>query len=159
MRSFKDILNESTKTYQFKIGVAGELPEQFSSRLKMALDKFSLKNLSNGKSTPIQKQPLDFPQKQNTEVTYFEAEMFYPTTPQVLHEYLSQMCSIDHSSIIVKNELDPLNTEFREFTKDEKYQTLITTPELESVSAQPLVGQSRVMDLLKELEKARKEAC
>ena len=157
MRSFTDILNESYKTYQFKIGVAGDLPEKFSDRLKMALEKYSIKSLSGGKSTPIQKQPMDFPQKQNTEVTYFDAELFYPTTPQVLHEYISQMCSVDRSCLVVKNEYDPLNTEYEVSTKDENYQPLLTKPELESTSAQQYVGQTRVMDLLKELEKAKKE--
>lgn len=157
MRSFTDILNESYKTYQFKIGVAGDLPEKFSDSLRMALEKYSLKNLSNGKSTPVQKQPLDFPQLQNTEVTYYEAEVYYPTTPQVLHEYLSQMCSVNRGCLVVKNEYDPLNTEYEVSTKDENYEPLLTKTELEATSAQEFVGQTRVMDLLKELEKAKKE--
>jgi hypothetical protein len=157
MRSFTDILNESCKTYQFKIGLAGDLPAKFSDRLKTALEKYSLKTLSNGKTTPIQKSPMDFPQRQNTEVTYYEAEVYYPTTPQVLHEYLSQMCSLDRSCLIVKNEYDPLNTEYEVSTKAENYQPLLTNSELEAVSAQQFVGQSRVMDLLKELEKAKNE--
>lgn len=157
MRSFSDILNESVKTYKFKIGVAGELPEGFSDRLKMSLEKFSLKTLSKGKTTPIQKTPLDFPQHQNTEVTFFEAEVYYPTTTQVLHEYLSQMCSVHRGNLVIKNELDPLNTEYEVSTRDENYQPLLTKTELEATSAQQFVGQSRVMDLLKELEKAKKD--
>jgi hypothetical protein len=158
MRSFSDILNESHKTYKFKIGVAGDLPEKFSDKLKLALEKYSVKNLSTGKATPIQKQPLDFPQKQNMEVTYYEAEVYYPTTTQVLHEYLSQMCGVDRGSLVVKNELDPLNTEYEVSKKDENYQPLLTKTELEATSAQQFVGQSRVMDLLKELEKAKQES-
>lgn len=157
MRSFADILNESTKTYQFKIGVAGDLPENFNERLRMALDKYNVKTISTGKKTPIQKHPLDFPQHQNSHVTYFEAEVYYPTTTQVLHEYLSQICSVNRADLIVKNSLEPANTEYEVSTRGENYQPLLTKTELESVSAQKYVGQLRVMDLLKELEQARKE--
>jgi len=96
MRSFSELLVESKKTYTFKVGLAGELPEGFEERMKTALDKFSIVEVSSGKKTPIQERPLDFPQLQNTEVTYYEVELNYPTTQQVLQEYLGQSCSIDN---------------------------------------------------------------
>jgi len=94
MRSFKEILTESTKTYEFKIGVAGDLPEGFESAMKTALEKYKPVSVSAGKRTPITERPLDFPQLQNVNVTYFEAELFYPTTPQVMQEYIGNCCSV-----------------------------------------------------------------
>jgi hypothetical protein len=43
MKSFKDILTESQKTYEFKLGFAGEIPEGFEDRLQMILEK-NIKN-------------------------------------------------------------------------------------------------------------------
>ena len=107
MKTFTQILNESKKTYEFKIGVAGERAEGFQDALETCLKKFDLLNMSNGKKTPIQERPLDFPQLQNMEVTYFEAEVGYPTTPQVLQEYISKCCQCENSHVIVRNAKDP----------------------------------------------------
>ena len=90
MKSFTEFLIESKKTYPFKIGVAGELPEGFVDAMETALKKYDVINMSAGKKTPIQERPLDFPQLENTEVTYFEVELTYPTTTQVLQEYLAK---------------------------------------------------------------------
>ena len=62
MKSFKDYLTESKKTYAFKIKVAGDLPEGFSNDLRGAMNKFSIANLTKGKSSPIQENLADFPQ-------------------------------------------------------------------------------------------------
>jgi len=156
MKSFTQLLNESKKTYQFKIGVAGPLPEHFQDHMETALKKFSIIDISTGKKTPIQERPLDFPNLQNMEVTYFEAELEYPTTPQVLQEYLGRVCSVAHSNIIVRNPNEPLEL-YQNQSESNIYEPLLTKNDLGGESAQHNVGQNRVMDLLKELETATKE--
>lgn len=156
MRSFKEILTESKKTYEFKIGIAGDLDQGLTDTLETSLKKFGLSNMSSGKKTPIQERPLDFPQLQNMEVTYFEATVEYPTTVQVLQEYLGKCCGIDQSHIIVRNMNDP-REEYQEMKDNEPYETMLTTEDMGGESAQESVGGNRVMDLLKELETARKE--
>jgi hypothetical protein len=156
MRSFKDILLESKKTYEFKIGIAGDCPQECVDMLETALKKFNVTNMTSGKKTPIQERPLDFPQLQNMEVTYFEATVEYPTTSQVLQEYLGKCCGVDQSHIIVRNMNDP-REEYQEAKDDEPYEAMLTTEELGGESAQEDVAGNRVMDLLKELETARKE--
>lgn len=156
MKSFKEILTESKKTYEFKIGVAGELPEGLQDRMETALKKFGLLNVSAGKKTPIQERPLDFPQLQNMEVTYFEAEVEYPTTVQVLQEYLGKCCTVSQSHIIVRNVNEP-QEQYQNAKEDDVYETILTQTEMGGESAQDRVGTNRVMDLLKELEQARKE--
>ena len=156
MKSFKEFLTESKKTYEFKIGVAGNCPDDCVETLETALKKFNVINMTSGKKTPIQERPLDFPQLQNTEVTYFEAEVEYPTTPQVLQEYLGKCCGIDQSHIIVRNANDP-REEYQDTNDDAPYEAMLNTEDMGGESAQESVGENRVMDLLKELETARKE--
>jgi len=156
MRSFKEFLTESQKTYPFKIGVAGELPEGFEDRLETGLKKFEIAKMSSGKKTPIQERPLDFPQLQNTEVTYYEVEVQYPTTTQILQEYLGKVCSVPQSHIIVRNP-NERQEEYQEPQEQTTYEPILTKEELEGVSSQDEVGSTRVMNLLKELEAARKE--
>mgnify|MGYP003565214973 CR=1 FL=1 len=156
MKNFRDFLTESTQTYKFKIRVAGEVPEGFEDRLKMNLEKFDLVKLSAGKRTPITEKPLDFPQLQNLEVTHYEAELNYPTTSHHLEHYLVDNCMIPHSHMVVRGENDPVDMQQVE-VDDKPYESLLNTEDMGGESAQESVGSNRVMDLLKELEQARKE--
>ena len=156
MRSFKEILTESKKTYEFKIGVAGPLPEGCVDKLETALKKYNVVNMTAGKKTPIQERPLDFPKLQNIKVTYWDTEIEYPTTAHVLEEYLSNCCSIPETHLIVRNANDP-RIEYQEETDNSPYETMLTKEDMGGESAQDSVGGNRVMDLLKELESARKE--
>jgi hypothetical protein len=156
MKSFKEYLSESKKTYPFKIVVAGDLPEGFDSRVRTAMEKFGLSSMSGGKKTPIQERPLDFPQLENMEVTFWDVEVNYPTTEAVIKNYLGQFCSVHESHIAVKNPNHPLEEQNKQET-DTTYETLLTKEDLGGESAQNSVGNNRIMDLLKELETARKE--
>lgn len=157
MKSFQQLLNESKKTYAFKIGLAGDLPEAINDRLKTALERYGVINMTSGKKTPIQERPLEFPNLQNTHITYYEVELQYPTTDAVLQEYLGHFCSIPASHVRVRNANVPLEVEEPNNEKSETYEPLLTKEHIDAISAQELVGENRVMDLLKELEKERKE--
>lgn len=156
MKTFKDILTESKKTYQFMIRVAEDLPDGFADRLKTHLEKFDLVSLSSAKRTPIQERPLDFPKLQNVEVHTFEAEVNYPTTADVLQNYLSDNCMVPRANIIVRVPGEPLEL-MQEPTKESPYEALLNTEDMGGESAQDSVAGNRTMDLLKELETARKE--
>ena len=112
--------------------------------------------MSAGKKTPIQERPLDFPQLSNCEVTYYEAGLNYPTTPQVLGEYIAQCCNIDRSNIIVRNVNEPQEM-YQSIKDDGPYEVKLETEDMGGDSAQDDVGSNRVMSLLKELETARSE--
>lgn len=155
MKSFKDYLTESKKTYAFKVKVAGDLPEGFDADIKSALEKFSVVKLGAGKRTPIQETPLDFPELKNKQVTVWEVEVNYPTTPQVLESYIAEVCGCSQSCIRVRAANEP----------SEQYQSAMLEPEKESDALlntdypkednQSLVGEKAKMSLLKELEKIK----
>lgn len=154
---FEQYLAESKKTYEFEIGVC-EAPEGFEDSMETALQKYSVASMSAGKKTPIQERPLDFPQHQNTEVTYYEISVNYPTTPQVLAEYIASCCDVDRSRVIVRTPNDP-SIELQDTKEEGPYEVKLDKFELEQAdpNAQDHVGNNRVMELLKELETARKE--
>ena len=156
MKTFLQFLTESQKTYKFKIRVAGELPEGFEDRLKTNMQKFEVVNMGGAKRAPITERPLDFPQLQNVEVTTYEVEVKYPTTSHILEQYVVQNCKVPHSHITVRGEFDPIE-EQQAKEEPEEYTTMLTTEDMGGESAQESVGGNRVMELLKELETARKE--
>jgi hypothetical protein len=154
MKTLRELLIESKKIYQFKIGVAGDLPEKFNEKLRNALEKFEVVSLSAGKKTPIQETPTDFPHLKNMEVTYWDAELSYPTVDPVLREYLGQFCSVHESRIVVRNP----NATIIDADESGEYEVLLTKEDMGGdPDAQKTVGSSRIMDLLKELETVRKE--
>tara|TARA_B110000503_G_C7104595_1_gene395349 strand:+ start:146 stop:634 length:489 start_codon:yes stop_codon:yes gene_type:complete len=156
MRSFGDILTESKKTYNFIVRVAGDLPEGFVEQLKTNLEKYDLVKISSPKRMPIKEKPADFPQLQNMEVHSFDVEVKYPVTGHVLERYLVDNCNVDHSHLVVRVPGEPV--ELQQSAKDDKpYEVLLAKEDLGGESAQDKVGANRVMDLLKELEVARKE--
>ena len=103
MSTFKEYLSESVKTYEFKIKIAGDLPEGFDKAMKTALMKYDCASVSKGKRIPIQEAPLDFPSLKNMNVTIFDIECRYPTTPQTLTEYLADQLKLSHANIRVRN--------------------------------------------------------
>jgi len=158
MKAFKEYLTESKKTYKFKVRVAGELPENFADRLDRSMTKFEVVSISTGKKTPITEKPLDFPQLANCEVTHFDVEVSYPVTAYVLEQYLVDETGTAHANLIVRGEGDPVEAQQMEVADDKApYEPLLNTEDMGGESAQDQVANNRTMDLLKELEVARKE--
>ena len=64
MKTFKEYLAEAVKTYQARIKIAGELPENFESKLKILGIKitreFNKKTLTN-KEFKTSSDPADIP--------------------------------------------------------------------------------------------------
>jgi hypothetical protein len=90
MKTLTEYLAESKKTYNFKVKVAGDLPEDFQSNLKSALDRCKVVTLEKISTTPIQALPLDFPTMKNCEVHIFEVICEYPiTSPEITGEVKS----------------------------------------------------------------------
>ena len=74
----------------------------------------------------------------------------------MLEQYLSVETGVGHSHIIVRGEGDPIER-YQEPTDKTPYESILNTEDMGGESAQSEVGENRVMDLLKELEVARKE--
>lgn len=103
MSKFIEYLAESVKTYDFKIKIAGDLPDGFDKAMKECLMKYDCASITKGKRTPIQESPLDFPDMKNTHVTIFDVSCRYPATPQVIAEYLVDTLKIARGGIRVRS--------------------------------------------------------
>lgn len=156
MKKYSDYLTEAYngKTYEFKIGVAGD-NEGVADKIETALKKFGVTNITPGKKTPIQERPLDFPQLQNMDVTYYEATITYPTHAESLQEYLGYNIGKSQSHIMVRNMNAP--QEVYQEIEEGPYEVKITKEDMGGESAQDEVGNNRVMELLKELEGVKNE--
>ena len=107
MSTFTEYLTEAAKSYDYKIKVAGALPEGFASRMETALQRFELAKMSAGKNTPIQSVRLDFPALSNEQVTIFDVTTNYPEATRVMHEYLSDILRIPATHLVVRKPGEP----------------------------------------------------
>ena len=162
MSTFKDYLTESTKSYDYKIKIAGEPKDIDKNALETALQKFDLANMSTGKTTPIMALPLDFPRLSNEQVTIFDVTTNYPESPRVMHEYLSDILRIPATHIVVRKPGEPTE-EYQndmEVAKKSEYANKLHDIEYKDapkVNAEDYHSTKANMGLLKELLKDREE--
>ena len=164
MTDFKQYLAESTKEYNYKIKVAGDLSEDFGSKLETVLKKYEVKTLSKGKKTPIQEMPLDFPTLKNEAVTIFELTTMYPASVFELRTLVADSMRLHPNQIVVRKPGEPTEeyqeemkakaekkSEFKSMLQDVEYK------DAPKVKADEIYGDRANQSLLKELLKARKE--
>ena len=160
MSTFKDYLTESTKSYDYKIKVAGELADDFSNKLESALAKFEVANMSAGKKTPIMTLPLDFPALSNEQVTIFDVTTNYPASSNVMKEYLSDILKVPATHIVVRKPSEPTEQYQSDMQVAQKSEYANELQDIEykdapKVNAEDFHSTKANMSLLKELLKDR----
>ncbi len=162
MSTFKDYLTESTKSYDYKIKIAGASKDIDKNALETALQKFDLSKMSAGKTTPIQSLPLDFPALSNEQVTIFDVTTNYPEAPRVMHEYLSDLLKIPMSHMVVRKPGEPTE-EYQDAMGAEKTSEFASKLQDVEMKDSPKVnkdehtGDKYNMSLMRELLKTRSE--
>ena len=160
MSTFKDYLTESTKSYDYKIKVAGASKDIDKNALETALQKFDVAKMSAGKSTPIQSLPLDFPSLKNEQVTIFDVTTNYPESPRVMQEYLSDVLRIPATHIVVRKPGEPTEQyqADMEAAKTSEYKSKLQDIEYSDhakIKPEDFHSKEANMSLLKELLKDR----
>ena len=162
MSTFKDYLTESTKSYDYKIKIAGDSRSIDKNALETALQKFDLASMSAGKTTPIMTLPLDFPALSNESVTIFDVTTNYPESPRVMHEYLSDLLRIPLTHIVVRKPGEPTE-EYQanmQIGQKSEYANKLLDVEMKDapkVKAEEFFGDKYNMSLMRELLKSKKD--
>ena len=160
MSTFATYLTESTKTYEYKIKIAGDIDKDFTTRMETALGKFEVAKCSAGKKTPIQSLPLDFPALKNESVTIFDVTTNYPVAVRELKEYLADYMKISPACVVVRKPGEPTE-EYQEqmaTAGKSEYKNKLQDIEMSDapkVNAEDFHSTQANMSLLKELLKDR----
>jgi hypothetical protein len=159
MKPFKEYLAESKKVYDFKVKVAGELPESFQENLKTSLDRCKCMKLEKIKTTPIQQLPLDFPTMSNCEVHIFEVICEYPITGPEISSDIKAL-GLDEERFRVRGGDEP--SEMEQSTQNEIINPdgLLTDSnykEAANVKHKDYFGDDFNKGFLKDLEKTAKQ--
>ena len=160
MSTFTKYLTEATKTYEYKIKIAGDIDKDFSTRMETALGKFEVSKMSAGKKTPIQSLPLDFPALKNESVTIFDVTTNYPASAMAMQEYLGTYMDVPQTHLVVRKPGEPTE-EYQEqmaIAGKSEYKNKLQDIEMSDapkVNAEEFHSTKANMSLLKELLKDR----
>ena len=152
MRSFKEHLTESKRTFDFKVKIAGDVSADSEKTLEALLQKFQVASFKKTGKTPIQSVPLDFPLIKHAEDNIYEVSLDYPTTQWELHEYLSTNLRIGRDQIVVRNPFEP--TEEYQAPKAAHEGTLLQDPDFKeapSVDSKKYYGTEYNLSFVKAL--------
>lgn len=155
-KSFKEYLQESKQTYEFKIKIAGDACTDASTKIKAALDRFKVESVSSGKRSPIQETQVDFPDHSNIGVTVFDISVAYPATSNQMRDSIAEALNITHSCVKVRNlkeqEEDEINNQY---CPNHPSGEALLGKDYEKTDNQSIVGDKHTMALLKELSKTK----
>ena len=162
MGDFTKYLTESTKQYDYRIKIAGDLDKDFATKLETGLQKFEVAKLSAGKTTPIQETPLDFPMFKNTNVTIYELVTNYPASVFEMAEYIANYMGLARNQVVVRKPGEPTEEYQEQMAEKEKSEFKSVLQDVEykdapEVPAEKQFGDKANQSLFKELLKDRKE--
>lgn len=155
MKTYREYLTESKKSYEFKVKIAGEHDKTHCEGIKKALAQFKVESCSQGKSIPIQETQIDFPEKKNIGVTIFDVTLAYPATSPQIREMVANSLGLTPCCVKVRN----LKEEEEENEINHQFDTVSKDPLLGSdypaSNNQDLVGEKHKISFLKELNKTK----
>ena len=160
MSTFTKYLTEAAKSYDYKIKVAGQISDDFGTRMETCLQKFEVAKMSAGKKTPIQSLPLDFPSLSNESVTIFDVTTNYPTSAREMQEYVGTYMDVPQTHLVVRKPGEPTEEyqDQMEVAKKSEYKSKLDDIEYKDapkVDAEEFHSSKANMSLLKELLKDR----
>jgi len=159
MKSFEEFLIESSKVYEFRVKVAGDITSDHMLRIENIMERFGLESISKPKKTPIQKQPSGFGESvSNSEVSILEISTNYPVTPQQIAAIMQDITKFSESHIVVINKNDPeeIAREVAANTEEEEYKPVLAN-EYDDEKLDASFGDEYNSSFLKELETRKYE--
>ena len=154
MKTFKEYLTESKKSYPFRLKVAGDLPENFVNGLKDCIGSVNPAIIEKSK-TPIQASPLDFPELHNMEVHVFEVVCEYPITAPEIAEHVKNF--VPESNFRIRNGGDAVEVEHNTFDPEPSGESVLEEPYNDKIKHKDYFGADFNKNFLKDLSKAAKQ--
>lgn len=160
MKPFKAYLTESHKTYDFRIRLACELPDDLISKIKTVLEAYKLDSISKPKRLPIQETP-EFPNMGPVEVSVMEISLNYPCNDEQVRTLIAERAGINLACIKVNPTNSPYEAALQGLEQSNKSSqpgdSVLLQPDMVAEKVESdLVGNARIPNLIKELEETRK---
>jgi len=111
-KSFKDYLEESIRSYEYRIKIAAiDLTEDHIDGIEKLLSSYEIVEMSRPKKTIIQENPLDFFNLKNVDVSIIDIITHIPFVPFNIQIELKNVLGIPVDHIVIRNLNDPVEKE------------------------------------------------
>ena len=107
MKNFLNYLEQSQKTYEFRIKIANTDPADKLDGLKVGLAKYAVESVSAAKRLPIKANDIDFPSIPNCEVYIMDAVLKYPVNDAQLRVIVAERLGCPAASVVVVPKFNP----------------------------------------------------
>jgi|TARA_B110000908_G_scaffold163671_1_gene210516 hypothetical protein len=111
MKSLKQYLAESEKTYSFRVRTVAEMSDEQLDKLEQHLARYNVESVSAPKTSIIQKSPTGFGNIGPSAVTTIEIVQHLPSTPIAMQEEIAVATGVPLGAIRVYNEGDVTDIE------------------------------------------------
>jgi len=156
MKPFTAYLRDLHRNYDFKVKIAGDLPENMKEHITLALSQYKVEKCSAGKRLPIAETHLDFPTLKNQNVTIFDVTTSYPTTSQMVRNLLADKLKTNFEFVKVRSLQEDQEMEINHEHDAPTEEARLNQHEMEfTPGGQDMVGEKQKMALLKELNKQK----
>lgn len=148
--------------YEYKIKLAvDEVTDCMIDCIINALEKYEFEQASEFKGTPIEENPLDFPNVKNSPVYISEISLRYPSTSDMLQKIISDALGLSEQRVVVYTQNDPRQVETDLFIdrclSDKDPVTRLGKDDYEGEGLEGEDYNEQKFSLLKELESNRKK--
>lgn len=161
-KSFVSYIAETKTEYKYVLKFAvQDMNGDMVDKLEECLGKYDLNKASSFRKTPIQSNPLDFPNVRNTPVFICDISMGYPASLDFLRTYICNSLGISSEFLAVYSENDPrqIETDLYVDRNSEEYKKSYKArlgSDYEETD-KPAYGEAYNISFLQELEKVKKE--
>jgi len=101
MKNFLNYLEQSQKTYEFRIKIANIDPAEKLAVLESALDAYGLESLGKPKRLPLKESDVDFPNHGTVELYLMDAVLKYPCNEYQLRTIIAERAGIAQANIVI----------------------------------------------------------
>jgi hypothetical protein len=149
MKSLKQFIVESQKTYEFKVKLACDSDDLDMDRVEQAVSSFEPVEISKPKSLPYQKS-AEF-SNSATQIQLITIVTKYPSTPDQIRALIANRCNFQESNVIVRTAAQEVEFENQLAVEpDDLVKEPILTQDYEKSDHQDVVGQKAIDQVMRD---------
>lgn len=160
MKSFKQYLAESAKSYTYRIKLAKELTNDQVDKIERHLIKYDVQQFSAPKKLMLQSTPYDFPQLRGYEIYVIEFTTTIPASAFQIQTEICNLTGITDGFLKVRSDMEPLEKQEQAKQAEEVVKSLLEDPdynEADEINPEDFYGDKYNDSFVKELLKLRKD--
>lgn len=157
MKSLKQYLAESEKTYEFKLRSVVEMSDAQLDKLERYLARYNVESVSTPRKSIMQKSPAGFGDYGPAEVHSIDFKTRMPASPNALHEEIARAIGVAMGAIRVHNASEAVLFDDVDETKSDENKSVLADAdykESEKVDHSENYGNEFVEKFVKNLPKS-----